>query len=211
MAVPALPRRDGETRARLEAVGERVRPILLARDRVLGVPDTLTEVLPEGLQRGTTVAVDGRLGAGVTSLLFELAAGATAAGEWAAAVDLDGTLGAEAAAAAGVALDRFAVVSNIPPAQWAVVVAALLDGISVVIAEVPRHLSAADARRLVARARERDAVLVPVGRWPADAALRLSATGGEWRGLAPGAGLLRERTRSVRVDAHGAAVLARVG
>jgi hypothetical protein len=207
---PVLPRRDGEARARLEAVGERARPITLARDRVLDTTGSLAELLPHGIQRGSTIAVDGRLGSGATSLAFELAAMATATGEWAAAVDLDGTLGAEAAAAAGVALERFAVVARVPPQRWATVVAALLDGISVVIAEVPRYASAADARRLVARARERDVVLVPVGRWPADAALRLSAAGGQWNGLSTGAGLLHDRIRSVRVDAHGDAVLARV-
>ena len=207
---PALPRRDGEARARLEAVGERVRPVALARDRVLGASGPLADLLPHGIQRGSTVAVDGRLGSGATSLAFELAAMATAAGEWAAAVDLHGTLGAEAAAAAGVALERFAVVAHVPRERWATVVAALLDGISMVITEVPRYASAADARRLVARARERDVVLVPVGRWPADAALRLSATGGQWHGLSPGAGLLHDRIRSVRVDTHGDAVLARV-
>jgi hypothetical protein len=211
MATPALPRRDGEARARLEAVGERVRPVTLARDRALTLDGPLAGALVGGIQRGATVVVDGHPGAGATSLAFELAAAATATGEWAAAVDLDGTLGAEAAAAAGVALERFAVVSRVPPARWATVVAALLDGISLVIAEVPRHVAAADARRLVARARERGVVLVPVGRWPGDAALRLSAAGGAWHGLAPGAGLLRERTRSVRVEGHGTAVLARVG
>ena len=51
-----------------------------------------------------------------------------------------------------MALDRFAVVRRVPPSRWATVVAALLDGVSLVIAEVPRGIGAADARRLVARA-----------------------------------------------------------
>jgi hypothetical protein len=207
---PVLPRRDDEARARLESVGERVRPVTLARDRVLTPSGALAHALPDGVTRGATVVVDGRVGAGATSLAFELAAAATAAGEWAAAIDLDGTFGAEAAAAAGVVLERFAVVARVPRERWATVAAALLDGISVVIAEVPRYLSMADARRLVARAREREAVLVPIGQWPGDAALRLTAADGQWHGLTPGAGLLRERARAVRVDAHGDAVLARV-
>src|SRR5204863_192915 len=81
-------------------------------------------------------------------------------GEWAAAVDLDGTLGARAAEEAGVVLERFAVVRRVPPTRWAIVVAALLDGVSLVIADVPRGVSLGDARRLIARARERDAILV---------------------------------------------------
>ena len=88
--------------------------------------------------------VDGRRPApGPPPSRFELAAAVTAVGEWAAAVDLDGTLGALAAREAGVALDRFAVVRRVPPARWATVVAALLDGVSLVIAEVPRGVGAA--------------------------------------------------------------------
>ena len=79
-----------------------------------------------------------------------------------------------AAAEAGVALERFAVVRRVPPARWATVVAALLDGVSLVLAEVPRGVRLGDARRLEARARERETVLVaaePHGvAWPAGAA-----------------------------------------
>jgi hypothetical protein len=230
----ALPRRDDDARARLREVGRRAQPIVLARDRRLLVPGEARALLPGGaLQRGSTVTVEGGLGAGATSLVLELAAAATAAGEWAGAIDLDGTFGGEAAAQAGVALERFAVIrataatsqgepGGLPPARWAAVVAALLDGMSVVLAEVPRHAAAGDARRLVARARERGAVLVPLvvapgARWPADASVRLRATGGSWHGLAPGAGLLTGRTRAVTIDGGGeaartrTAVLARAG
>jgi hypothetical protein len=229
----ALPRRDDDARARLREVGRRVQPIVLARDRRLLVPGEVRALLPGGaLQRGSTVTVEGGLGAGATSLALELAAAATAAGEWAGAIDLDGTFGGEAVAQAGVVLERFAVVrasaissgepGGLPPARWAAVVAALLDGVTLVLAEVPRYAAAADARRLVARARERGAVLVPLvvapgARWPADASVRLRATGGSWHGLAPGAGLLTGRARAVTVDGEGeaartrTAVLARAG
>ncbi len=59
-------------------------------------------------------------------------------------------------------LSRFAVVRDVPGDRWATVVAALLDGVSLVVADVPRGLRAGDARRLVARARERSTVLVMV-------------------------------------------------
>ena len=62
------------------------------------------------MARGAVVGVEGMPGAGATSVALALAAAVTAVGEWAAAVDLDGTLGGRAAAEAGVALDRFAVV-----------------------------------------------------------------------------------------------------
>jgi hypothetical protein len=127
-------------------------------------------------------------------LALELAAASTAAGEWAAFVELSDSLGGMAAAHAGVDLERFVVVPRVPPAQWPVVVATLLDGVGLVVAEVPRHARAADARRLVARAREREVVLVPwsttPGAWPGDAAFRISGEGVRWHGLHQGAGLL---------------------
>ncbi len=167
--------------------------MVLAGERVLAVPGPLGALLPGGaVQRGTVVAVDGDPGAGATSVALQLAAAATAAGEWAAAIELDASLGGLAAGEAGVELERFAVVRRVPPTRWAAVVAALLDGISVVLAEL-------------ARARERGAVLVAMGPWPAEAALRLRAGGSVWRGLDAGAGALAERDQRVHVDGRGAA------
>jgi RecA/RadA recombinase len=180
--------------------------VVLAGERVLAVPGPVGELLPGGaLQRGTVVAVDGDPGAGATSVAFQLAVAATAAGEWAAAVELDASLGGLAAGEAGVALDRFAVVRRVPRPRWATVVAALLDGISVVLAEVPAFARVGDARRLQARARERGAVLVAMGPWPAEAALRLRAGSSAWRGLVRGAGTLVARDQRVKVDGRGAA------
>lgn len=207
---PALPRRDPHSRAHLEEVARRGAPVVLARDRVLPVPGPLGALLPGGaLQRGTVATVDGDPGAGVTSLALGLAAAATAAGEWAAAVDLPGTLGGLSAFESGVDLSRFAVVRGVPDDRWATVVAALLDGVSLVMADVPRGLRAADARRLVARARERSTVLVMVGAsarsWPADAALRIRAEGGVWPGLEPGHGVLAPRALRLRIEGRGVA------
>lgn len=212
---PRLPRRDPGARAELRAVAEVARPVTLARERALVVPGELGTLIPGGtLRRGLTATVGGDFGCGVTSLALTLAAAATATGEWAGAVDLDGTLGGEAAAAAGVALERFAVIRGVDPARWVVTVAALLDGVTLVVAEMPRRVSHGDARRLVARTRERGAVLVVVAttaRWPADAGLRLVATGGRWRGLDDGAGLLEGRDLAVRIDGQGAAARTRAG
>ena len=220
-----LPRRDADARAHLAGDARRARPVVLARERMLPVPGALGELLPDGgLRRGEVVTVEGATGAGATSLALALAAAATAGGEWAAAVahpvpggagDGGGSWGAMAAAEAGVVLARFAVVRRVPPARWATVVAALLDGVSLVLAEVPRSVRVGDARRLVARARERAAVLVPLCgpevRWPADAALRLRAEGGTWPGLGAGSGLLAARDVRVHVEGRGMARRARVG
>ena len=215
-----LPRRDDAARAALADVARRARPVSGAHDRLVDVPGPLGDLIPgRGLRRGSVVAVDGDPGAGATSVVLALAAAITAVGEWAAAVDLDGTLGALAAAEAGVALDRFAVVrppggGSLAPDRWATTVAALLDGVSLVVAEVPRSVRAADARRLVARAREREVILVPFSRggtWPAEAALRVRATGGAWPGLDAGSGALADRTVRVEVEGRGVAARTRTG
>ena len=150
---PNTPSRDAEVRARLRAVAARAQPFVAAGDRRLPVSGLLGELLPTGgVQRGSTIAVDGCAGSGSTTVALTLAAAATAAGEWAAVVDPDGTLGARCAAEAGVVLERLAVVRRAPPDRWGAVVAALLDGITVVVAAVPPHVRLGDARRLVARA-----------------------------------------------------------
>jgi len=215
-AAPALPRRDAEARARLREVAGRARPLTLSRERLLPVAEPLAELLPGGgLRRGTVVSVEGRGATGATSLAWTLAAAATDAGEWAAAVDLHGTLGMESAAASGVALERFPVVRGVTPDRWATVVAALLDGITLVLAEVPRHARAGDVRRIVARARERDAVLValptPGATWSGEAALRFVSEGGAWHGIACGAGPVTGRAVRVRVGGRGEAARHRVG
>src|SRR5262249_5664398 len=122
VALPTLPRRDSEARTRLYAAASRAAPALLARDRLLAVEPPFDAFLPDGgVRRGSTIALDGPLGAGATSIACALAAAATAAGEWAAVVDTDGTFGARAALDAGVALERCAVVRSIPPDRWATV------------------------------------------------------------------------------------------
>lgn len=212
MTLAALPRRDGRAREHLEALGRQARPVTLAGERALPVPGPLGALLPGGgLRRGSVVAVEGALGSGVTSVVLQLAGAATAAGEWVAAVDLEGTLGGWAAGEAGVMLERFAVVRRVPVDRWAVTVAALLDGLGLVAAEVPAAMRPGEARRLTARARERGAVLVAAGSWPAEAALRLRAEGSGWQGLGTGHGRLAERALRVRVEGRGAAARARVG
>ena len=188
-----------------------MRPVVLAGERRLVVPGPLGEILPNGgLQRGSVVRVDGAPGSGATSLLLSLLAAATAAGEWAGVVDGDGVLGGLAAAEAGVALDRLAVVRSVPAALYARVLATLLDGVTVVGATIPRGFRLGDARRLEARARERAAVLVAAGSWPGEAALRLRAEHSAWSGLGRGEGLLGQRVLRVAVTGRGAARRERV-
>jgi hypothetical protein len=207
MAVAELPERPIPECPIPERLMAQVRPLVGAGDRLLPVRGPIGALLPSGgLRRGAVVAVDGEAGAGVTSAALTLAAAATDTGEWAAIVDPTGTLGARAAEEVGVVLERCAVIRRCPADRWSTVVTALLDGVALVAATVPLHLRVGDARRLVAKARERTAVLVAIGPWPVEAAVRIRADGNEWRGLGEGSGLLDTRELHVCVDAKGAPV-----
>jgi len=183
-----------------EALGRRSRPPTLAADQVLPVPAAFQPLLPgHGLRRGSTVAVSRS-----ASLALALVAGASAAGSWVAAVGLP-DLGVVAAAESGLALERLALVPYPRPEVWATVVATLLDAIDVVLVRTPSGLRAADARRLSARARERGAVLIPLGTWSEPADLRLAVTASEWQGLGQGHGRLESRWVEVVAGGRGAA------
>jgi hypothetical protein len=175
-----------------------------ADGRLLPVVPPLAGLLPGGgLRRGSTVAV--AAGAGSTSLLLALLAEASAAGAWAAVVGRP-ELGLVAAAETGVALERVALVPY-PGADLVAVTAALLDGLDLVAVACPAErgsaLRAADRQRLSARARQRGAVLLPLGPW-LGADLELGCEQGEWRGVAGGAGGGgRLRTRRVEVRLRG--------
>jgi hypothetical protein len=103
------------------------------------------------------------------------------------------------------------VVRQVRPDRLATVIAALLDGVALVVAAVPAHLRLGDARRLTARARERQSVLVALGPWPAEAALRVHARAHRWSGLGDGAGLLTEGNLVVECEGRGLRPVARAG
>jgi hypothetical protein len=72
-------------------------------------------------------------------------------------------------------------------------------------------LRAGDARRLVARVRERGSVLVAVGGdLPGErSSLRLAVTASSWEGLGEGWGYLRARRVAVEAEGRGAAARGR--
>src|SRR6266498_913642 len=88
-------------------------------------------------------------------------------------------------------LERLALVPS-PGPDWPEVVAALLDGIDLVVVAAPTATAPVPARRLSARARQRGSVLVGVGEWPR-AELTIEADHGVWHGLESGRGRLRCR------------------
>jgi hypothetical protein len=185
----------------------------------LPVPSGLRQLLPDGLRRGSTVAITSSV-----SLLLALLGPPSAAGAWTAMVGMP-AISAEAAIEAGIELERLAIIS--PPATredrggpngswredrsdagangssepgwtgawWTTAVGALLDAVDVVVAR-PNGVTDGDARRLTARARSKGGILVLFGpqaaSWPA-VEIELSATHGRWTGIDRGYGRLRQR------------------
>jgi hypothetical protein len=198
---PAAPR------DRLQVVADRARPVTLAREQTLPLVEPLATLFPDGrLRRGITVAVRG---AGSTTLAFALAASASSAGSWTAVVGMaDANLAT--AGELGVALERVAVIHP-PLEQWSATVAAVVGAFDIVLLAPVHRVSLGDARRLMARARERGTVLVTVARtaraWPERVDLDLSITTRQWSGLGQGHGHLRERV--ALVDMVGRRELAR--
>jgi hypothetical protein len=176
--------------------------LTLAADRLVPVLPGLAALVPEGgLVRGSVTHVDGPA---ATSLALALVAGASVAGSWVAVVGCP-DLGLAAAAEAGVALERLALVAEPPLDSWASVVAALVGGVDVVVVGPTHRVRAADARRLAARARERGTILIqlrPMRRGAGlDADLRLTVVDSRWQGVGQGHG--RAQARRLTVDVGG--------
>ncbi len=187
----------------LQALAERVRPVAASRTRLLPVLPPIAALLPDGgLRRGSVVRCTGEA---ASSLAMAVAAGPSAAGSWCATVGTE-EMGVLAAAGYGLDLERLVVV-RAAPGEWAVATAVLVDGIDLVVLAPPRRARSAAARTLVARARERGAVLLVVeerpGPFPAE--LELVVEAAQWQGLAEGAGRLRSRRVTVVARGRGSA------
>jgi hypothetical protein len=170
---------------------------ILPGEGVLPVLPALGGLLTSGgLQRGQVVTTDGW-----SLLSLALAAGASAAGAWCAAVGLP-SLGVRAAIDIGIDPGRLLLVAE-PGESWAQVVASLLDGCDIVLLRPPDRPSPQLRRKLEATARRHGSVLLVAGSW--DGALaRLRITAHQWAGLGPGHGRLRARKVRVLSEGRGA-------
>ncbi|HEX2901886.1 MAG TPA: hypothetical protein VHO01_00400 [Jatrophihabitans sp.] len=181
----------------------------------LPAPDGLADLLPDGLRRGSTITVTSSV-----SLLLALLGGPSRHGAWTAMVGMP-AISAEAAVEAGIDLGRLAIISapdsGWTGSSWTTAVGALLDAVDVVVARPgfgssskadPASSSVPDgaARRLTARARSKDAVLVLFGQqaasWPG-VELKLSAQHGDWTGIGDGFGRLTRRRLLVSATGKG--------
>src|SRR5919197_2886985 len=181
-----------------DQLAARLRDPVLAGERLHPVGEAFAGLLPgHGLRRGSVVAVTGS-----HALALALVAKASQAGSWVTAVGLD-DLGILAAHEFGLVLERLALVP-FPGHRWDDVVATMLDGAEIVMVRRPANAPPATLRRLAARARERQAILVPLGRWP-EADLRLELVRSVWLGLEQGHGRLEARQALVDLAGRGAA------
>ncbi|WP_328384367.1 hypothetical protein OHQ88_33425 (plasmid) [Micromonospora zamorensis] len=140
--------------------------------------------------------------AGSTSLLLTLLAEPMASGSFAAVVGMP-QLGALAASEYGLQLPRLALVPN-PGPEWPTVVAALIDGVDLVVVAPPTEVHAGVARSLMARARQRGTVLVSTRPWPGcDLTVRM--VNRRWLGLGQGRGRLRLQKVTLAASGRGRA------
>lgn len=190
----------------LSEIIERIRPTVLAAERTLTVHEALRPLFPlGGLARGSRLSLRGT---GAASVCMATLAEASREGSWIAVVGV-GAWGWSAAARAGWSLERSVFVVEPPVGQWGTVVAALVDAVDVVVVDPAHQVTAADARRLAARSRERGAVVVDVSvadgrrryRWPTEADLTITVEPVAWEGLEAGHGVLGDRV--VRVNGGG--------
>jgi len=180
----------------------------LASQRLLDVSDEVRPLLPRGgLQRGEVVACEG---VAAVSMAIAVVAGPSQAGSWVAWAGVPG-VNALALHQMGVALDRTVWVGDSEgdamrgdaawgDAVWGDVLAALVDGVDVVVVGPGVcGLRPATARRLTARLQNRGAVMVTIDQPVLGADVRLGTSRPVWHGLGHGHGLARGRDLEVEV------------
>ena len=155
----------------------------------------LAGLLPDGgLNPGSAYSL-----AGSGALLLALLAEPSREGHWCGVVGMP-EFGAEAAAQAGVSLDRLALVPE-PDDQWLAITAALLEVLPVVALRPVGRVREGDAARLMARLRDRGGVLLVDGAWPRVEA-RLTLSEARWAGVGAGFGHLASREVTVTLSSR---------
>jgi|RhiMetdeSRZDD1v2_1073273.scaffolds.fasta_scaffold210279_2 hypothetical protein len=166
--------------------------------RTLDTVPALADLLPGGaLRTGAAYSITGS-----TALTMALLAGPSAAGAWCGVVGLPG-FAAAAGADLGIDLGRLVFVPE-PGPRWLSVVGALIDALTVVVVRPPTAVGDAEAARIAARLRQREAILVSCGPWPRCDA-QLTVTESAWLGVGSGHGHLTARQTTVVAKGRGTA------
>jgi hypothetical protein len=186
---------------RITSLRSRVDDMESTRLDTAGLPTAaaLEPLLPGGAIRvGGTYAVPESVLLAMTMLQA-----ASAAGAWCAVVGVP-SFGIEAAAAAGIDLERLVLVPD-PGDQWLAVTAAMADVAQIVLTRPLGRVVPGDVARLSARLRQRGGALVALGSWPgADVTLRVTSS--TWSGIGQGHGHLTERRATVTATGRAGAV-----
>ena len=160
------------------------------------------------LRPGRVIGLEGPTGSGLTRVGFSMMAAAPPACR-VVVVDARGWICPLAAWEVGIDPERLAVVRCDDAARWPRVVAALLDGVKAIYAEVPRGVREAMLRRLGAKVRAREATVIMrplAGRLPSGMAyLRVQVDRVVWAGAGDGRGRLDHRTLVLELSGKGAA------
>ena len=179
---------------------------VVARERTLAVLPAFEPLLPGAvLQRGSVVTCEGSAAA---SLALALAAKPSQEGAWVAVAGFP-DIGLAAAAEMGVVPARLVLVAEptvtstagFNDAMWADVLAAMIDGFDVLLlGPGTSRVRTNTARRLMARAQARGAVIITVGANAAFAGdLRFDVTQASWQGLGDGHGVAYGRHARVQL------------
>jgi len=150
----------------------------------------IAELLPDGaLIGGQSYQV-----VGSTTLLQAALAGPSLAGAWCAVVGMP-DFGLEAAAAAGIDLERLVLVPH-PGERWWPALSALVETMTAIAVHPPEIPTAGDLARLQGKMRTHDTVLLVDRDWPGTRAT-LSVRDRRTSGLGQGWGLLSGRELDV--------------
>lgn len=161
-------------------------------ERRLPTLEAIAPLLPGGaLMTGAVYTV-----AGSMTLLQGMLAGVSAAGGWCAVVGMP-DFGAEAAAAAGIDLDRLVLVPH-PGEHWWPALSTLVEIMTAVAVRPDGRPSSGDLARLTGKLRQHESVLLVDGTWPGTRA-GLTGVGGTAAGIGAGHGLLTSRQLAVNV------------
>ena len=195
---------DGRERQRAEALGSDWG--MVARG-VLPSISSAESQNPLALRPGRIIGLEGPTGLGLTRVGLSMLAEASNHGP-VVIVDVRGWVCPMAAWETGVRPERLAVVRCDDFVKWPSAVAALLEGVKAIYAEVPTGVTETMLRRIGAMARSKDAALIlrPLtGSLPSGIAyLRVRAGKVVWSGAHQGHGRLNERRITLELSGKGA-------